>query len=77
MCRCVKFWKNSCSDAQIVNILKYLFPVPREDSHRIMTFANNEDFISYRHHVYKRDGADIVLTEVGPRFEMRCALHVL
>lgn len=30
------------------NILKYLFPVPKEDSKRIMTFANDSDFISFR-----------------------------
>lgn len=25
-----------------------------------------------RHHVYKRDGKDIELKEVGPRFELKC-----
>lgn len=33
---------------QVSNILKYLFPVPKEDSRRVMTFANQEDFISFR-----------------------------
>lgn len=28
--------------------LKYLFPVPKEDSKRIMTFSNENDFISFR-----------------------------
>jgi U3 small nucleolar ribonucleoprotein protein IMP4 len=33
---------------QVSNILKYLFPVPKEDSKRIMTFANENDYISFR-----------------------------
>jgi len=54
-----------------MNILKYLFPVPKEDSHRILTFANQDDYISFRHHVYKRNEGEIELTELGPRFEMK------
>ncbi|KND04966.1 snoRNA-binding rRNA-processing protein IMP4 [Spizellomyces punctatus DAOM BR117] len=53
------------------NILKYLFPVPKEDSKRVMTFANESDFISFRHHVYHKIGNEVQLAEVGPRFEMR------
>lgn len=54
------------------NILKYLFPVPREDSKRVMTFNNENDFISFRHHVFvKTGGKGVELAEVGPRFEMR------
>lgn len=33
---------------QVENILKYLFPVPKEGSKRIITFANQEDYISFR-----------------------------
>ena len=33
---------------QVQNILKYLFPVPKEDSKRVVTFANQEDYISFR-----------------------------
>jgi len=53
------------------NILKYLFPIPKSDSKRVITFANNNDFISFRHHVYKKEGKEVVLSEVGPRFEMQ------
>eukprot|EP00047_Mylnosiga_fluctuans_P004565 m.235284 g.235284 ORF g.235284 m.235284 type:complete len:288 (-) comp12797_c0_seq1:152-1015(-) len=54
------------------DILKYLFPVPKDDSKRVMTFFNNEDSISFRHHVYtKAGGKDVELAEVGPRFEMK------
>ncbi|XP_054483187.1 U3 small nucleolar ribonucleoprotein protein IMP4-like, partial [Anoplopoma fimbria] len=39
---------------------------------RVITFANQEDFISFRHHTYKKtDHRNIELTEVGPRFEMK------
>ena len=34
--------------------MKYLFPVPKEDSKRVLTFANHDDFISFRHHTYKK-----------------------
>ncbi|KAK0089387.1 hypothetical protein PV325_007545 [Microctonus aethiopoides] len=55
-----------------VSILKSLFPVPKEDSKRVMTFANHDDYISYRHHTYKKiNGKDIELVEVGPRFQMK------
>jgi U3 small nucleolar ribonucleoprotein protein IMP4 len=53
------------------NILKYLFPVPKEDSKRVMTFANDKDYISFRHHVFHTVGKEVHLAEVGPRFEMK------
>lgn len=38
----------------------------------MITFANERDSISFRHHVYdKRGHRDIALKEVGPRFEMK------
>lgn len=33
---------------RVSGILKALFPVPKEDSKRVMTFANDADFISFR-----------------------------
>ena len=33
---------------RVRDVLKYLFPVPKEDSKRVMTFANENDFISFR-----------------------------
>jgi U3 small nucleolar ribonucleoprotein protein IMP4 len=56
---------------RVATILKYLFPVPKEDSRRIMTFANENDFISFRHHVYKKEKGKVLLKEVGPRFELQ------
>ena len=35
--------------ARVQNILKYLFPVPKLDTQRVMTFANQNDFISFRY----------------------------
>lgn len=57
---------------RIGNVLKCLYPVPKSDSKRIITFSNDDDFISFRHHMYSKSGKDNVsLYEVGPRFEMR------
>ncbi|KAJ3413618.1 snoRNA-binding rRNA-processing protein imp4 [Chytridiales sp. JEL 0842] len=62
---------NSKIGARFQNILKYLFPVPKEDSKRVMTFSNENDFISFRHHVFVKVAKEVQLSEVGPRFEMR------
>lgn len=57
---------------RIGDILKFLFPVPKEDAKRVMTFANQKDFISFRHHVFvKTSHREVQLAEVGPRFEMK------
>jgi len=59
---------------RVTSILKYLFPVPKEDSKRVITFANHDDFISFRHHTYQKgpEGKGIELKEAGPRFQLRC-----
>lgn len=63
---------SSALGARVRDILKYCFPVPKEDSKRVMTFANEGDFISFRHHVFvKTSHKDVQLAEVGPRFEMK------
>ncbi|KAG0504377.1 hypothetical protein M758_11G075200 [Ceratodon purpureus] len=56
-----------------VNIMKHLFPVPKPDAKRIITFANQSDYISFRHHMYEKPAGvkSIEIKEVGPRFELR------
>lgn len=54
-----------------MNILKYLFPVPKEDSKRVITFANHDDYICFRHHTYKKINKQTEMTEVGPRFQLK------
>lgn len=50
--------------------------MPKEDSKRVLTFANTEDFISFRQHAYGRgEGGEIELKELGPRFELRRKAH--
>lgn len=39
---------------RVKNILKYLFPVPKTDSKRVITFANHDDYIAFRHHTFKK-----------------------
>ncbi|CAD6197165.1 unnamed protein product [Caenorhabditis auriculariae] len=57
---------------RFTSILKHLFPVPKPESKRVITFANTDDYLSFRHHTYKTDTkGEIELSEVGPRFELR------
>ncbi|CAN8240648.1 unnamed protein product [Cochlearia groenlandica] len=59
---------------RVMNILKNIFPVPKPDARRIVTFANQSDYVSFRNHVYdKGEGGPktIELKEIGPRFELR------
>jgi U3 small nucleolar ribonucleoprotein protein IMP4 len=63
--------------ARIATILKHLFPVPKDDARRVVTFANrgDGDRVSVRHHTWTAPkGAgerQVELTECGPRFELR------
>jgi U3 small nucleolar ribonucleoprotein protein IMP4 len=52
---------------RLANILKHLFPVPKDDSKRLVTFANADDYVSFRHHIYStpRGSSSIELTEVS------------
>ena len=66
--------------ARVRAILTALFPAAKPDARRVLTFSNDADFISFRHHVYDKaasarpgaplDRRDVTLTEVGPRFEL-------
>lgn len=58
---------------RIGNILKHLFPVPKPDTKRIITFANKSDYITFRHHVYQKRGGpkSVELKEIGPRFDLK------
>lgn len=57
---------------RVSDILKHIFPVPKLDSKRIVTFVNKEDYIVFRHHTYeKEDYKTVQLNELGPRFVMK------
>lgn len=57
---------------RISTVVKHLFPMPKVDTKRIMTFANHDDYISFRHHIYRKSDHKTVETkELGPRFEMK------
>ena len=59
---------------RVAEIMKNLFPVPKLESTRIITLANQDDYISFRHHTYTKKGKkedDIELEEIGPRFDLR------
>ena len=39
---------------RVQTVLQHLFPVAKPDSRRIITFANQSDVISFRHHTYEK-----------------------
>ena len=50
-CTCTQNFKTHASFyfcEQVKSILKYLYPVPKDDSRRAITFANQDDYISFR-----------------------------
>lgn len=55
-----------------MTILKHLFPVPKDDSKRVITLSNSSDWISFRHHNFSKTAGskEVTLVEVGPRFEL-------
>ncbi|XP_031351599.1 U3 small nucleolar ribonucleoprotein protein IMP4 [Photinus pyralis] len=56
---------------RVMSILKYLYPVPKEDAKRVITFANHDDYISFRQHTFKTVDRQVELSEVGPRFQLK------
>ncbi|XP_035212592.1 U3 small nucleolar ribonucleoprotein protein IMP4-like [Stegodyphus dumicola] len=56
---------------RVVNILKHLFPVPKEESKRVVSFLNHDDFIIFRHHQYYKEDNKVQIRELGPRFELK------
>lgn len=63
---------NSQLGDRISDILKYLFPLPKVETKRLITLNNDNDYISFRHHVYnKEDHKTVKLKELGPRFELK------
>ena len=60
---------------RVSRILQALYPIPRNESKRVITYANNNDFISFRHHMFTHDGnstnaGKVEIKEAGPRFEV-------
>jgi U3 small nucleolar ribonucleoprotein protein IMP4 len=62
---------------RVTKILKALFPVPKPDSRRLISFVNKEDWIGFRQHTFKKVEGKIELTELGPRMELRLFRIVL
>lgn len=56
---------------RVMKTLKHIFPVPKPNAQRVITFANHDDFISFRHHTYEYINKELVLNEVGPRFQLK------
>ena len=56
---------------RVACVLKYLFPVPKPDSRRIISFVNQNDTIAMRHHTHTKEKGEVHLHEVGPRFDLK------
>merc|ERR1712050_48201 len=58
---------------RVKEILKHLFPSMKEPTKRVVTFANQSDYIIFRQHLFERQTRNgiVKIAEVGPRFEMR------
>ena len=61
---------NSKIGKRIGRILQSLYPTPRPDSKRVITFANQNDYVSFRHHMFTSTKGEPEIDEAGPRFEM-------
>ena len=61
---------------QVKSVLKFLFPVCKDNSKRSMVFINDGDYILFRHFVSKTGDTGRVdgVTEVGPQFTLMCEL---
>ena len=57
---------------RVKTVLQHLFPVAKADSKRVITFSNNHDLISFRHHSYEKvSHKEVELSELGPRFNLK------
>lgn len=57
---------------RVATIWKCLFPIPKPDSRRVVSLINQNDHLSFRHHMYTKTKHDeVALHEVGPRFELK------
>lgn len=57
--------------ARVGRILQALYPMAKDSTKRVISYANQNDFISFRHHLYSQIKGEFVLKEAGPRFEMQ------
>jgi U3 small nucleolar ribonucleoprotein protein IMP4 len=60
-----------------MKILQALFPVPKADSRRLISFVNKDDRISFQQHTFRKAAGNIELPEQGPRMELRLFRIVL
>ena len=62
---------NSNLGKRLYRILQSLYPIPRPESKRVISFVNKNDFISFRHYMTSAEKGEVNLEECGPRFEMQ------
>ncbi|CAH8583213.1 unnamed protein product [Dicrocoelium dendriticum] len=62
---------NSKLGLRVRCILKHLFPVPKDDTRRVVTWYEEDDVIFFRHHTFKYVEKELQLKDHGPSFDMR------
>jgi U3 small nucleolar ribonucleoprotein protein IMP4 len=61
----------SALGVRVRKVIQALFPVPKPESRRLISFINRNDWISFRQHTLKQAAGKTELTEIGPRMELR------
>jgi len=56
---------------RIMTIIQALFPVPKPETRRLISFVNRNDWISMRQHSFTRSKGEIQFAEIGPRMELK------
>ncbi|THD22689.1 U3 small nucleolar ribonucleoprotein IMP4 [Fasciola gigantica] len=56
---------------RVRSILVNLFPVPKDDTRRVITWFEDDDVICFRHHTFKYVEKELQIKEHGPSFDMR------
>ncbi|KAH0577527.1 U3 small nucleolar ribonucleoprotein IMP4 [Spironucleus salmonicida] len=55
---------------RITQVMKHLFDQAKPESERAVSFVNRSDCVVFRQHVFERVGKEVLLKEIGPRFNM-------
>jgi U3 small nucleolar ribonucleoprotein protein IMP4 len=61
----------SALGVRVAKVLQALFPVPKPESRRLISFINSADWISFRQHTFRKAAGETQLAEIGPRMELR------
>ncbi|CAL6053800.1 U3_small nucleolar ribonucleoprotein IMP4 [Hexamita inflata] len=55
---------------RLQRIMGHLFPKPKDESDRVVSFVNRSDTILFRNYQFTKVGKEVLLKEQGPRFNL-------